>query len=61
MWSYKTKNLSDILLKKPLTDLKYIHSYGSIWLAIYNIAVGMAKILISFPIEIGSDDLAGQK
>ena len=44
-----------------ITDLKYIHNYSRIWLAIYYIAVGIAIILISFPIEIGSDDLTWTK
>ena len=44
-----------------ITDLKYIHNYSRIWLAIYYFAVGIAIILISFPIEIGSDDLTWTK
>ena len=52
-------NIFDIM--EMITDLKYIHNYSSVWLAIYNIAVGMAMILISFPIEIGSEDLAWTK
>ena len=53
-------NIFDIM--EMITDLKYIHNYSSIWLkGIYNIPVGMAMILTSFPIEIGIDDLTWTK
>ena len=38
-------------------DLQYINNYGEFWLALYYISVGMGVLLISYPVEIDSDDL----
>ena len=49
-------NIFDIM--EMMADLKYIISYGTLWVVIYHTSVGMAVILLSFPIQISSDDLA---
>ena len=42
-------------------DLQYINNYGDFWLAAYYISVGMGVLLISYPVEIDSDDLNWKK
>ena len=42
-------------------DLKYINQYGTLWIVVYDICVGIALLSIAFPIEISSDDLAWSK
>ena len=41
-----------------MADLKYIILCGTSWVVLYHTAVGMAVILLSFPVQISSDDLA---
>ena len=52
-------NVFDIM--EMMTDVKYMHKYERIWEVLYYVDVGMAMILISFPIEINADDLAWSK
>ena len=40
-----------------VSDLKYINNYGIGWLAIYYMSVGIGILLITFPVEINTDDL----
>ena len=49
-------NIFDIM--EMIADLKHIISCGTIWVLTYHTAVGMALILLSFPVQISSDDLA---
>ena len=54
--------LTDIFdIMEMMADLKYIISCGTLWVVFYHTAVGMAVILLSFPIQISSDDLAWTK
>ena len=48
-------NVFDIM--EMMTDFKYMHKYERIWEVLYYVAIGMAMVLISFPIEISADDL----
>ena len=49
-------NIFDIM--EMMADLKYIILCGTSWVVLYHTAVGMAVILLSFPVQISSDDLA---
>ena len=49
-------NVFDIM--EMMADFKYMHKYERIWEIFYYMAIGMAMVLISFPIEISADDLA---
>lgn len=40
-----------------VSDLKYINNYGIGWFAIYYMSVGIGILLITFPVEINTDDL----
>ena len=40
-----------------VSDLKFINNYGRGWHAIYYMSVGIGILLITFPIEINTDDL----
>lgn len=48
-------NVFDIM--EMMADFKYMHKYERIWEVLYYMAIGMAMVLISFPIEISADDL----
>ena len=52
-------NIFDIM--EIMADLRYIIPCGTLWIVIYHTAVGMAVILLSFPVQISSDDLAWTK
>lgn len=52
-------NIFDIM--EISLDLKYINQYGTLWIVVYDICVGIALLSIAFPIEISSDDLAWSK
>ena len=40
-----------------VSDLKFINNYGGGWLTIYYMSVGIGILLITFPVEINTDDL----
>lgn len=40
-----------------VSDFKYINNYGIGWFAIYYMSVGIGILLITFPVEINTDDL----
>ena len=52
-------NVFDIM--EMTDDLQYINNYGYFWLLAYYISVGMGILLISYPVEINSDDLNWEK
>ena len=48
-------NIFDIM--DIVSDLKFINNYGRGWHGIYYMSVGIGILLITFPIEINTDDL----
>ena len=52
-------NIFDIMVMTD--DLQHINNYGYFWLSTYYMSVGMGILLISYQVEINSDDLNWEK